>query len=571
VVRTLGSHPSNRGSTPLGITIQEAMWASFFIYMEQLSNSEAEPLPLDWTEPFEWQAPDSWEAAENLQSLSVEMFNDGRIEAGLRLLENRRSAKEHYDWEAAFHTPPAAEHYRHTYLWDSGFFIMIYSQAALYCEQAGLYLESRLHELQDEETKLSIWRSIIELHELSRQFSRAGEEESFWLFEGQRQDGFLANVQYAPSFRWYEVEKALSLAKPKRTSNYTQPPVLPLAGLAQYKAMKRNADPKAELYAKDMYRRLEGFIGYFISQRRNSQEDALLGVIDPHETGMDSLRQWDYIKPFRRPRHPEMTQDEADRNMIADGAHFVDRVFKRRLLARGNLAKERELFWANDVSFNAIYFHNLQVMVRLAEAQGLNEEAAEYKRLSEEVEQAMIAKMWRAESDNVPKPGFYSLDADGEPIPTITISNLFGLILPNISERQLEAVLDMMDEDFDAPYPLPSDSINSPEFDPRNQEKDRLWRGPTWINTNFYLVLFGLRMQAERQDIHPGLRERCLAWSSQITEKSNQVIDMNASGETGPQGSGAYEHYDPITGEGQRPKVVNFGWTWLARLMKTNT
>jgi hypothetical protein len=535
--------------------------------MEHLKNHRAESQPLNWSEPFEWQTPETWETATSIQALSEEMLNNGMIEAGLGLLKNRQSATEHYDWEVAFHTPPAAEHYRHTYLWDSGFFIMIYSQAAVYCEQAALYMKSRLDEVNDDEVKLSVWRTVVELHDLGRRFSRAAEEESFWVFEGQRPDGFLANVQYAPGFLWYEVEKALSLTKPKRTSNYTQPPVLPLAVLAQHKAMEQNGDPKAALYAQEMYGRLERLMGYLVTQRRNSTDDAIVGNIDPHETGMDSLRQWDYIKPFRRPRHPEMTQEEADRNMFADGAHFVVRIFKRRILARGNLAKERELFWVNDVSFNAIYFHNLQAMVRLAETQGLSEEATDYKWLSEEVEQAMIAKMWQEDPDKVPKPGFYSLDADGEPIPTVTISNLFGLILPNISEKQLEAVLDMMDQDFDAPYPLPSDSINSPEFDPHNQEKHRLWRGPSWINTNFYLVMFGLRMQAERQNISPCLRDRCEAWAEHIAEKSNELIDMNTSNQTGPEGSGAYEHYDPLTGEGQRPRVINFGWSWLARLL----
>jgi hypothetical protein len=278
---------------------------------------------------------------------------------------------------------------------------------------------------------------------------------------------------------------------------------------------------------------------------------------------MDSLRQYDYIKPGRRPRHPEMTQDEADRNMFADGAHFVVRIIKRRVVARGDINIERKLFWANDVSFNAIYFHNLQAMVRLAEAAGRYGEARIYAERAVELEAAMLDKMWQDDPELVEKPGFYSLDANGEPINTITISNLFGLVLPNISEEQLEAVLDMMDDDFDEPFPLPSDSKNSSEYDPHNQEKDRLWRGPTWMNTNWYIVEFGLRMQAERRDIRPSVVRRCQEWADRIRDRSIEALDMNKEN-----GFVSPEHIDPITGDGQRPRVRNFSWNGLIRLMR---
>lgn len=509
----------------------------------------------DWREPFDWEEPEAWRQAESPEDLAHGILNAGPIEAGLALLANRLAAKENYNWEYVLHTPPAAEHYRHTYLWDSAFFMMIYSQAALFASKAADHLES-MDEMSGRETVNS---KAEELRDTAEIFKRAGVEEGFWLMGGQQENGFLANVQYESGFKWYEVEKAMSLTRPRRTSNYSQPPVVPLATLAVYKSMEQTGDPNAKLYLEEMFGSLAKMIGYWTAQRRNAPEDPLIGVIEPHETGMDSLRQWDYIKPHRRPRHPEITQEEADRNMFADGAHFVVRLLERRILARGSLEKQRALFWANDVSMNCIYFHNIQAMVRISGALGKSQHSAYYQALADEVEQAMLDKLWQEDPEKVPKPGFYSLDDKGEPIKTITISNLFGLVLPHLAGDKLAAMLDMMDQDFDAPYPLPSDSINSPEYDPHNQEKDRLWRGPTWINTNYYLVEHGLRMQAERPDISQDLRVSCLQWAERIAKASNELIDING---------GAYEHYDPETAAGQRPRVINFGWTWLARLMR---
>ncbi len=523
---------------------------------------------LDWQESFEWEEPPEWEQAADLGALSVLMLDDGRIEAALALLQNRDSAKRLYGWPEALHTPPAAEHYRHTYLWDSGFFMIIYSQAGLFAAKAADFLETRLETLESVEDRQKTITAIEKLQSLNQEFQRAGIEESFWLLEGQKDSGFIPNVQYADGTRWYEIEKLLSIDRVRKSSNYTQPPVLPLACMAQYKSMKQSGDPNAKLYLQEVYGKLSKFMDYFYRERSNSPNDRLIGVIDPHETGLDSLEQWDDIKPHRLPRNGPDTPLEIDeRNRLADGAHFVIRLLERRVLARGNLQKERELFWANDVMMNCIYLHNLEIMAQLASELGDSVDEDKYKNRVSEVGVQIRNKMWQSDLTKVPKKGFYSLNEDGEPIPTITISNLFGLTLPNLEEEQLKAVLDMMDEDFDVPYPLPSTSINSPNYDPHNQERDRLWRGPTWINTNYYLVVFGLRMQAQRAKISPILKDRCTTWAERIAQKSNELIDMNKSEEPGLEGSGAREHYHPHTGLGQRLRVKNFGWTWLARFM----
>ena len=64
-------------------------------------------------------------------------------------------------------------------------------------------------------------------------------------------------------------------------------------------------------------------------------------------------------------------------------------------------------------------------------------------------------------------------------------------------------------------------------------------------------------MQADRADINPGLRERCREWALKITASSIELVKKN----------GACEHYNPLTGDGQRLRVENFGWSYLAYIM----
>jgi hypothetical protein len=554
------------------------------------SNSE---LALGWRESFEWTEPPQWQTATDLKVLAHDILADQKIYAALMLLKNREHVKEIYPWHDGLHTPPAAEHYRHTYLWDSGFFTMMYAQSAEFAAKAADFLESRLGNISEVE-QVEIRAAIAELRQLAERFKRAGIEETFSVFKGQKANGFIPNVQYGQGTLWFEIEKHLSLDRAKKSSNYTQPPVLPLASLAQYKSMKEAGDPNANIYLQESYQYLAKFINYFHKYRSNSPDDPLVGVIEHHETGMDSSPQWDYNKPERYKRSGFDTHPETDeKNIYMDSALFVVRQLERRVKARGNLQKERELFWANDVGMNAIYFHNLQAMARLADELRKTDDAEFYKDLAGKVEQAMLEKMWVEDESKVPQKGFYSLKGEGcEPIDTITISNLFALVLPHMNEKQLEATLDMMDEHFDEPFPLPSVSKLSPEYDPHNQEENRLWRGPTWLNTNYYLVEFGLQMQARRTDVRPDLRLRCTKWANLVSQKSNELLDINrperveiANDKTKTLGAKvmsiftkaeipatkiiteAREHYNPITGEGQRGRVQNFGWTWLARYM----
>lgn len=561
---------------------------------ERIEPDGGNPYP-ELIEPCEWTQPAYWEREVHISELAERMLNDPKIEAAQWLLYNREKARQLHGWREALHTVPSAEHYRNTYLWDSGFFIDMYAETGLLAAHSADYLEDLLLKgITSEPEQEKIQQTIAELHRLSREFLRAAVTESFWVVDGQKENGMIPNLQYAPGPpRWFDVEWWFSTDKKRRSSNYTQPPVLAMSTLAAYNALQETGDENADIYLKGMMPYLHDYYDFFLKHRSNSPDDPMIGVVNPHETGQDSSIQWDCFKPNRPPdKGPDHDEDQLFGTRIIDGAYAVMMQFETYAVAGLNPVKQRELFWANDVSMNSIYFHNLRMMTRLSELNNEPERAEHYRALAEAVEQSMLENMWITDETKVRQTGFYSLKADGEPIDKITDINFFALLLPNISQEQLTTVLDLMDEHMHAPFPLPSGSVKDPAFDPHNIEKDRLWRGSTWINANWYLAVHGLRMQARREDISQELKVRCLERAILLAKTSEQLLRMNHKTDVSAARAlggliitrhlkgkhadrfkkfitGAREFYDPMTGEGQRDKVVNFGWSWLGEFMRT--
>lgn len=449
----------------------------------------------------------------------MEQYPDGD-RAAQNLLRNRLELGQKLGIVETAHTPPAS-HYPHIYLWDSCF-------AAIINARAG-----------------------------GRRWVQAAHNEVMALTTGQRTDGFIPNMQFADKGRGLDPERWLAFGRKAEGSNYTQPPVLSLAVAETYESMaSRPAEQQSFLQAA--YPKVKHFYEYFDRERRNSSDDPLIGVIHPHETGRDSDPTFDFIKPLRLPRKGVDTARLVDKaNIAIDYFSIIAHGIKLRSVA-GNVAQAREVFWVNDIMMNCIYADNLYHMADLADLAGEPEDHVYFSELARSVEERVLTSMWfvdpRKEST-----GFYALDAQGGPIDRVSVSNLFPLVMPHLREEQLESVLDLMDRSFDTPYPLPSVATNSPNYDPHNQESDRLWRGPTWINMNWYLGERGLKRQLNRIDLgqRPDLQQRCEQWTEKIVLSSHKLLELN----------GPLEHYDPVTGAGQRRRVKNFAWSNLGYVM----
>ena len=163
-------------------------------------------------------------------------------------------------------------------------------------------------------------------------------------------------------------------------------------------------------------------------------------------------------------------------------------------------------------------------------------EAAEFNREADKTRDALLTKCWDEEVG-----AFFDLSGVAEnPLKEVTISSLMPLVMEDLPRPIVERLVDTWVTDpkhFWTPYPLPSVPASDPKFMPGNP-RGFIWRGPSWINTNWFLS------HALRRHGYADLADTIVAKSQECIEKS-----------------GFREYYEPFTAEGLGAR--DFGWSTL--------
>jgi hypothetical protein len=355
------------------------------------------------------------------------------------------------------------------------------------------------------------------------------------------------NMLFPPQKFTINPEK-LMFTQPYETSDYSQPNEMAFVVRQLYEdsTAQPPIDPaeaiEPDIFLKAIYPKLRRSYTYFLDFRKNAADDPLIFIIDPHETGRDSDPTYSRLKPLNRIKPPRVGEKSPwninQRRRVIDYAGALALNFKAS--RRGwQPEKIREYFAPNDVMFNCQLARNYREMAAIASYLSYRYDVEHFTKESEDLESAILKKMWFDEARDG-KGAFYALHK-GLPIEQISVSNLAPLMLVNIDSKQLESVLNLMDESFDVPYPLPSvPKDDTANYDPHYQEKDRHWQGPTWIVAN-RLMMVGLEIQMGRDDLPEALSQRCDTWFSRLHQTNLALVE-----------NGYYEHSNPINGDGQR-------------------
>jgi len=392
--------------------------------------------------------------------------------------EAKKLLLKNYEATGKKFIPPSLPHYPHEWLWDTCF-------EAIVCSALGLN---------------DVAKEILERLILCE----------------QRQDGFIPHMIYHGHF-WFglkprDVEK-LFFPSPHRSA-YTQPPVF-----AQ--AIDWIDDPT---FGQHVFEKTYHFFRYFI-EKQDPDNDSLISNFHPRETGRDSTPEFDrwwLARPYK--------------------SHFLSYLFDLFLFLKITLRYRKEKWRIEKISqkpvvdiedlmFNSIWVDGMDILAKFAPDETSKKIA---KDLAHHTEQAILEKCWDDKTKR-----FYSLGPQNEYLKTTTISNLFPLILPNIPKDKAEKIVQLLTDEkqFWTPYPLPSVAQSEPSFDPDYKTK-LLWRGPVWINTNWYLI-YGL------------LRHGFYDVAKDLAKRTFTMVENE----------GFREFYHPITGKGMR--VKNFGWSTL--------
>jgi glycogen debranching enzyme len=321
------------------------------------------------------------------------------------------------------------------------------------------------------------------------------------LMSCQTEDGFIPHIifwkwrpldvfQYLQSWR-KEVHPVY-----KYFTAEIQPPVI---GISLRRIYEKT---KSKKFLEKYLPRVQKYFDY-LGDKRDLDKNLLISVITP----MESNKIAHMLTAYRRV------------------GWDIDRIF------------ELDIFNFEDVAVNTIYalsLEHLAYLWRLID----KKEAQRVQQLYEQVKEKIIEKYWD-EDDRIFYGRFHKHKKEYR-VKIKTVSSLFPLCL-DIEKKYVNALVKHMVDpnEFWLPYPVPSVARNEKSFGPLTDTRF-IWRGTTWINTNWFLCK-GLLRHGKKK-----LYEKIRARTYKLVEKH-----------------GFCEYYDPITAE-PGDAMRNFGWSTLA-------
>jgi glycogen debranching enzyme len=369
------------------------------------------------------------------------------------------------------------------------------------------------------------WDSCFHAVALAHLEPEAAREELELLLSVQPSSGFLPHIIFWDRFRlanpglfWAWVQS--SGWRLPRHSALIQPPVL-AACVERYQEVTGDSD-----FVRRVLPALDRYYGY-LGRERASGGSPLLTILGPWESGTDHRPSYDVALGLPYPGRP---RDLVVRPRLIDLAN-------RRFGWAPEALNRRGRFRVQDVLVNAVYADGLRTLARLHGLAG-DGEGGGWQRRAETAEAAMLATL-RGEDGF-----FYDRDQrSGRLLPARTVAGLLPLLSASLGEAEAAPLIEALDdpEQFRTPYPAPSVAVREPSFLPGELRRGSgilIWRGPTWINTN-WLLWRALRRRGEEE------RARRLAASA-------AALVLR---------SGFREYYDPFSGRGLG--ATSFGWSTL--------
>jgi glycogen debranching enzyme len=363
------------------------------------------------------------------------------------------------------------------------------------------------------------WDSCFHAIALSHVDPERAESEIAGLLANQQANGFIPHVIFWQRERFEDAVSTYAIAfRTRWLSDQMQPPLLAEAVGAV--ARRGRGGEYLETVLPAVRRYYE-----WCHSTRDPDGDGLIAVLQSDETGLDHSPKFDSYLGIDTERHDDFT---AAWHRVADPYQAVGRVPEEMF------ALDR--FVVEDVMVNTIYAENQRVLAGLLDEIGMKDEGDVFRGRAEATERALVDRCW---DDR--RGLFFDLAGRDEAwLETNTVTSLFPLLLEDLDRAIVERLVGHLTDplEYAAPHPVPSVARNEPSYRPGTVGGSLVWRGPTWLNANWYLIR-GLRRH--------GFEDH----ARHIADRSLELIGL----------SGFREYYNPETGEGNG--AVDFGWSTI--------
>jgi glycogen debranching enzyme len=381
------------------------------------------------------------------------------------------------------------------------------------------------------------WDSALVAIGLARVDPERGRTEVRSLLRGRWQDGMVPHIVFHPQETAYspgpevwgsaECRGAPALA----TSGITQPPVLASAVRALHESDPDRPFLEDVLPAIDAWHR-------WLQRERRLDDSGLVAIVHPWESADNSPR-FDAALARIEPRELSFTRsdrrhvDAAERPSDLEYGRYMAIVERLRDSGYRPASPAETPFAYIDLCFNSVLaVAEADLAWLCGEIGGDGEPAA----VRAELIRAALARLWDEDA-----AAFTERDLRGDEVLTDTVADLFPLYAGVPDERQARKLFaeslwapERFGPSQDAPWAVTTVSKASPAYDAR-----RYWRGPVWININWFLIR--------------GL-ERCglAAEADELRRLTLRLVEA----------SGFAEYYHPTTG---RP-LGSGDFSWSAAL-----
>ena len=355
-------------------------------------------------------------------------------------------------------------------------------------------------------------------------------EEIETLLEGQWDDGMVPHIlfhdkdtSYFPNHTTWKCGKNIP------SSGITQPPVLAIVLKKIIENNKFNDDQVSRILK--ILKKIKKYHEWFI-KFRDPKKTGLVSILHPWESGYDNSPIWD--DPMEKVKiEKNLKYKRADNKVINPDhrPHNID--YDRYVTIKNNLrsikynpkkAYKSSFFNVVDVGFNSIFLKANKDLVYLLDKFDLDKSKInKYIKLTKNNFLKLYDKR---------KKTFFSKDLKNKKkiyIPSIT--NYF-LLFADFDDDKINRKLikDLKKHNYKDKYFFSSIRPNHKSF-----EEKRYWRGPVWINCNWF--------------IYKGLKNKDNLLSKKVKKKTIQIIEKK----------GFHEYYS--CKNGQPMGANNFSWT----------
>jgi glycogen debranching enzyme len=368
------------------------------------------------------------------------------------------------------------------------------------------------------------------------------EAELRSLFRGQWSNGMLPHIVFAdgaesyfPGPGFWQTDINPYAPRRPRTSGIVQPPLHATAALHLYQ--RASDQNRARAFLEELMPALAAWHA-FLRRERVRNEDYLVEIWHPWESGMDNSPLWDEAIGRLVPEsardwvradldhavaHERPTESDYDRYI-----HLV-KLYRHHHYHPEQIARTTP-FAIADVLYNSLFVRANRDLAEIARLLGAD--ATPFVRWADDTAAGMERRLWDEEVS-----AYVDYDLIAEEAITTRVGASFSPLFAGIpSVQRAHRMVDQLIESVgvrldETSWMVPSFDPRAPGFLPTNY-----WRGPIWMNVNWVL--------------YRGLRAYGF---DQLAETLRQSMI------TLPRRSGFFEHYDPTTGRGHGAE--RFAWT----------